>query len=357
MNESPMPANLRRSRSERRAVAVVCAKNEAPRIGAVLSALVPVIPTLVIDDGSDDDTAEVARRAGADVLRLPENVGKGQAMLAGVRMAAQAGAHVVLFVDADLSGFRSEYVRLLVEPVIRGTYGMVVGMRDYGAAKNEADRKTPLISGERAVSMDILRRMPPQGWQGYGVEIWLNHIAAETQAPVGTVRMPGTSVAYKWEKEGMQRGVSKMADMAAEVVAAHESAARASQSNQQLAMSLRASPLASPHMNHAMDYARGAVVPAPLPTSFTARGASTEEVMNALSKSIVDASAPYVRDELWTAEARNEVGSAIGRKLAAPIWTVACAACAFFFGPIVGIAATAGAVLSMAPATSQKRTR
>jgi len=89
---------------------VIPAYNEATRLPATLAALQQRFggtdtEVVVVDDGSTDDTAAVARAAGTDalgvtVLQLPENRGKGAAVRAGV--AATAG-EVVLYMDADLA--------------------------------------------------------------------------------------------------------------------------------------------------------------------------------------------------------------------------------------------------------------
>lgn len=69
---------------------VVAALDEADRIAATLAALAvafPGAPVWVADDGSTDATPELARAAGATVVRTPRVIGKGQAMTAGVQAA------------------------------------------------------------------------------------------------------------------------------------------------------------------------------------------------------------------------------------------------------------------------------
>jgi glycosyltransferase involved in cell wall biosynthesis len=83
---------------------VVPALNEQDSVAAVvrdIRAAVPHAECLVVDDGSSDATATVARAAGARVLTLPFNLGVGGAMRAGFRYARDNGYGVVVQVDAD----------------------------------------------------------------------------------------------------------------------------------------------------------------------------------------------------------------------------------------------------------------
>ncbi|MFQ5809554.1 MAG: glycosyltransferase, partial [Armatimonadota bacterium] len=83
-------------------VAIVPAHNEAERIAETLEAVyrIPeVARAIVVDDGSEDDTAAVAEGAGAEVVRLPHNQGKGAALEAGLQ---RADGDIVLLLDGDL---------------------------------------------------------------------------------------------------------------------------------------------------------------------------------------------------------------------------------------------------------------
>jgi glycosyltransferase involved in cell wall biosynthesis len=96
-----------------RTLAVVPAFNEATRIAPVIRGLLALgLPVLVVDDGSRDATADVARDAGARVLRKA-NGGKGTAIRAGAAWALAQGFDQALFLDGDGQHDPAEAVRLL----------------------------------------------------------------------------------------------------------------------------------------------------------------------------------------------------------------------------------------------------
>jgi glycosyltransferase involved in cell wall biosynthesis len=97
-------------------LAVVPAYNEAATIAAVVEALhrcAPAFDTLVVDDGSTDDTPELAVRAGATVVRLPFNLGIGGAVQTGFVYARERGYDFLAQVDGDGQHDSTELVRLI----------------------------------------------------------------------------------------------------------------------------------------------------------------------------------------------------------------------------------------------------
>lgn len=104
------------------------ALDEEGAIGGVVSGIAPFVDAVVVvDNGSRDRTAEVARGAGADVVSEPRR-GYGRAMLAGVARARALGAEVLLFLDADGSDAPEE-APLLLDPIARGDADLTLGVR------------------------------------------------------------------------------------------------------------------------------------------------------------------------------------------------------------------------------------
>ena len=88
--------------SDCRCLAVIPAYQEGSRIARVVHrALLHATEVLVVDDGSDDDTARAAEAAGATVLRHEHNLGKGRALSTGLAYAAEFDYEIAVTLDGD----------------------------------------------------------------------------------------------------------------------------------------------------------------------------------------------------------------------------------------------------------------
>lgn len=105
---------------------IIPAYNEAKRIGTVLSKIPDFIDEIiVVDDGSKDNTSEVAKNWGAKVIRLKQNQGKGAAMKAGIN---KASGDIIVFMDADGQHNPKEIKKLII-PIINDEADFVIGSR------------------------------------------------------------------------------------------------------------------------------------------------------------------------------------------------------------------------------------
>ena len=144
------PAIVERLPAPQRVLALVPAHNEADSLPSVLTELQachPDLSVLVIDDGSTDGTAEVLETLGARWLRLPERMGVGSAMRAGLTYAARLGFDGVIRVDGD-GQHRPDEISALLEPLSTHRADVVLGSR---YVTSEARREAP--SGRLAVRL------------------------------------------------------------------------------------------------------------------------------------------------------------------------------------------------------------
>ena len=112
---------------------IIPALNEEKAIGKVISDIPEWVDrVIVIDNGSDDKTAEVAKQNGAEVLNEPVR-GYGQACLTGIGELDE-GCDIIVFIDGDYSDYADE-MSLLVDPLIDETYDFVIGSRTKGGAQ------------------------------------------------------------------------------------------------------------------------------------------------------------------------------------------------------------------------------
>jgi hypothetical protein len=125
----PLPA---RERESGQLVYVIPAYNEETNLPAVLASIKETAPAryevVVVDDGSEDGTARVAREAGAVVVRHEVNHGLGAALRTGLAQARLLDARAAVYLDADCEYDPSEVQRLL-DPIEGGSADYVLGTR------------------------------------------------------------------------------------------------------------------------------------------------------------------------------------------------------------------------------------
>ncbi|MGE5459942.1 MAG: DUF2304 family protein [Solirubrobacterales bacterium] len=216
--------------SGKRIVVISPAYNEAENVGAVIEAMpreidgYHVLP-IVIDDHSDDGTADAARAAGALAASLPIRRGGGLALRVGYDIALKLDADIVVTIDAD-GQHQPEELPTLVGPIVDGVADHVNGSRMLGDFERESlirhvgvhffswtvtvltgQRVTDISSGYRATRADTLRKLILEQDQFWTSEVTIEALrqhARVVEVPVtfltrrGGVSKKPKSFRYGW---------------------------------------------------------------------------------------------------------------------------------------------------------------
>ncbi len=214
----------------KRIVVISPAYDEAENVGAVIHAMPSeiegyrVVPILV-DDHSDDGTAEVARAAGALVTTLPVRRGGGLALRVGYDIALKLDADIVVSIDAD-GQHQPEELPILVKPILEGQADHVNGSRMLGDYERgplirhlgvhffswvvtvlTGQRVTDISSGYRATRADTLRKLVLEQDQFWSSEVTIEALrqrARIVEVPVTFLTRRGgeskkpKSLRYAW---------------------------------------------------------------------------------------------------------------------------------------------------------------
>ncbi len=166
---------------------IIPAFNESRKIGATIDSIkeIGLIDNIiVVDDGSTDNTADIAEKKGATVIKLDENRGKGNALNVGLENSRYDKSDIVVFLDADVGGSGSEIVKI-INPIINekcdvaiakfkdgvkpGGFGLVKLSARFGAKLLTGVYVHSILSGQRAFAADTLEKLIVE--KGYGAEV------------------------------------------------------------------------------------------------------------------------------------------------------------------------------------------
>jgi glycosyltransferase involved in cell wall biosynthesis len=167
---------------------VIPAYNEEKRIVATLQAVQNLEANpqiIVVNDGSSDRTAQLAREQGVRVVDLEVNRGKGGAMNAVLSLL---DADITVFIDADLGSSAAEAYKI-IDPVLndrcdlciaafplpakKGGFGMVKGTAARAIRRVGNIEVTAPLSGQRAMTREVLQAVTPFE-EAYGVELGMS---------------------------------------------------------------------------------------------------------------------------------------------------------------------------------------
>lgn len=177
-----------------RVAVIIPAKDEAERIGMTVRA-VKALPfvnlelIVVVDDGSADDTREIARQTGAVTVRHTVTRGKASSMETGAKVVAMRAIRgktppLLLFLDADLGESAAEAAPL-IEPVVKGEadctiavlpkpagaggHGFVLGLSKWAIRRTTGWNPQAPLSGQRCLTSAAFQAAVPLA-AGWGVE-------------------------------------------------------------------------------------------------------------------------------------------------------------------------------------------
>jgi glycosyltransferase involved in cell wall biosynthesis len=128
---TPTPVFPIHSPTQFKTIVIIPALNEEASIAQVIRSLPSLVyEIIVVDNGSNDRTSDVARSAGATVLQEKRR-GYGYACLAGIERALQSKPDIIAFVDGDLSDYPEE-LPILLKPIQEDGFDLVIGSRMIG---------------------------------------------------------------------------------------------------------------------------------------------------------------------------------------------------------------------------------
>ena len=193
--------------------ALIPAYNEEKTIKTIIQLLKnhnEVDELLVVDDGSSDGTALIAKKAGVRVISFEKNQGKGAALQCGID---DINSDIILMLDGDLIGLKEKHVSTLLDPIFRDECDMTVGVFNAGRGLTDlAQFFAPNLSGQRAVKTNIIKNIGSLKNSGYGVEIVINKYVKKI-GRLKYVELPDLTHVMKEEKRGFAKGVVDRARM------------------------------------------------------------------------------------------------------------------------------------------------
>ena len=206
--------------NQKRIVSIIIpAYNEAETISGIIKTAKAhpwVDEVLVIDDGSKDNTANLARATGATVYRLLNNQGKASAMSLGV---VRARNDIICFLDADLIDLNESILTQIIEPVLTNKTDMFVALRVRQTyTLNKLLKFFPIIGGERTLKKELWLKTPTEYKKSFQIEIALNYFTKKYGYRMDFKLISGFHQVIKEKKRGVLKGLWQRIDMIIDII-------------------------------------------------------------------------------------------------------------------------------------------
>lgn len=201
--------------------AIIPAFNEEKTIANVIRAAQAtdyINEIIVVDDGSSDNTGEVARKCGARVITLKENQGKAQALDRGVKAT---NAPILVFLDADLINLTPDHLNQLIKPVLEDEFDMAVGTIDRSNLGKFFcwffEKTESPFAGTRVLKRDFWQKIPEKYKKEYYIESVLTYFAKKHSLRVKPIILYNTQHLIKEKKYGIWQGIRARAKMFSQI--------------------------------------------------------------------------------------------------------------------------------------------
>lgn len=198
---------------------IIPAYNEQATIAEVIKTVkkVPeIISIIVVSDGSTDRTVEIAHSLDVQVYEIGKNIGKGGAIKRGFD---KTNSEILLFLDADLIGLKTEHIYSLVDPIIDDLADMTIGLFSKGRLLTDLPQFiTPYLSGQRAMKREIIETIPDLDLLKYGLEMAITKTVKKYNYRVAKVKLYNLTQRIKEEKYGIVEGTKKRLQMYLDII-------------------------------------------------------------------------------------------------------------------------------------------
>ncbi|MBI2023569.1 glycosyltransferase [Candidatus Giovannonibacteria bacterium] len=200
--------------------AIIPAYNEEETVGEVIASLKKsslIGEIIVVDDGSSDGTARIAKNSGVKVIMLPKNCGKGVALAHGVENSKFKN---LFFADADVTGFTAEKLDQIIRPVDSGECVMYVGILARKVIiLNKYLHYFPILGGTRALTKTLWLSVPAKHKNDFKTEIALNYYSHKFAGGPKFGLVPGLTHHIKEKKYGLLLGLIYRLSMIFDILA------------------------------------------------------------------------------------------------------------------------------------------